>query len=502
MPAGLCRDCGAALPAPAPVRCSACGSPRVVAHPELETLPVAHIDCDAFYAAIEKRDDPSLRDKAVIVGGSRRGVVLTACYNARIHGVRSAMPMFKALRLCPHATIVRPNMAKYAATGRTIRTMMGELTPLVQPVSIDEAFLDLSGTQALHGATPAVTLARFAARIEREIGITVSVGLSHNKFLAKLASDADKPRGFTVIGRADALAVLRPRPVGAIWGVGAVSQVRLAALGFATIGDIQDCTEAEFARRIGSEGSSLWRLAHGLDGRPVRRERVAKSVSAETTFGEDLASADELEPILFHLCEKVALRLATGDVAAGGFVLKLKTRDFRLRTRSRADPADAARHPPLRGRPRPARPRDRRHALSPHWSRHLRPARRCRRRPGRSARRLAAAPEGGGEGHRRGAGEVRQRSAGARHHDGTPAAAALNACGKDGGLARNRTGVQGFAVLCVTTPPRGLVRTGGDPARGASSPRGPAAATGKASSDTHHPLCCGGRVGKQGRGLL
>ncbi len=335
MPAGLCRDCGAALPAPAPARCRGCGSPRVVAHPEIETLAIAHIDCDAFFAAIEKRDDPSLHDKAVIVGGSRRGVVLTACYNARIQGVRSAMPMFKALRLCPHATIVRPDMAKYAKAGRTIRTMMGELTPLVQPVSIDEAFLDLSGTQALHGASPAVTLARFAARIEREIGITVSVGLSHNKFLAKLASDADKPRGFTVIGHADAVAVLRPRPVGAIWGVGAVSQARLAALGFATIGDIQDCTEAEFARRIGSEGSSLWRLARGLDGRPVRPEREAKSVSAETTFGDDLASADDLEPILFHLCEKVALRLATGDVAAGGVVLKLKTRDFRLRTRSR-----------------------------------------------------------------------------------------------------------------------------------------------------------------------
>ena len=335
MPAGLCRDCGAALPAPAAARCRGCGSPRVVAHPEIETLAIAHIDCDAFFAAIEKRDDPSLHDKAVIVGGSRRGVVLTACYNARIQGVRSAMPMFKALRLCPHATIVRPDMAKYAKAGRTIRTMMGELTPLVQPVSIDEAFLDLSGTQALHGASPAVTLARFAARIEREIGITVSVGLSHNKFLAKLASDADKPRGFTVIGHADAVAVLRPRPVGAIWGVGAVSQARLAALGFATIGDIQDCTEAEFARRIGSEGSSLWRLARGLDGRPVRPEREAKSVSAETTFGDDLAYADDLEPILFHLCEKVALRLATGDIAAGGVVLKLKTRDFRLRTRSR-----------------------------------------------------------------------------------------------------------------------------------------------------------------------
>ena len=313
-----------------------CGSPRVVAHPELDRLAVAHIDCDAFYAAVEKRDDPTLLDKAVIVGGSRRGVVLTACYNARIHGVRSAMPMFKALKLCPHATIVRPSMAKYASAGRTIRAMMGELTPLVQPVSIDEAFLDLSGTQALHGASPALTLARFAGRIEREVGITVSVGLSHNKFLAKLASDADKPRGFTVIGRADAVGVLRPRPVGAIWGVGAVSQARLAALGFTTIGDIQDCTQAEFARRIGSEGSSLWRLAQGLDERPVRPEREAKSVSAETTFNEDLGTADELEPILLHLCEKVALRLATGDVAAAGVVLKLKTRDFRLRTRSRS----------------------------------------------------------------------------------------------------------------------------------------------------------------------
>ncbi len=336
MQAGLCRDCCAALPAPAPARCGSCGSPRVVAHPELATLSVAHVDCDAFYAAVEKRDDPSLRDKAVIVGGSRRGVVLTACYNARIYGVRSAMPMFTALKLCPHAAVVRPSMAKYASAGRRIRAIMGELTPLVQPISIDEAFLDLSGTQALHGSMPAVTLTRFAARVEREVGITVSIGLSHNKFLAKLASETDKPRGFTVIGRADAIAVLRPRPIGAIWGVGAVSQARLAALGFSTIGDIQDCTQAEFARRIGSEGSSLWRLAHGRDDRPVRPEREAKSVSAETTFGEDLATADELEPILFHLCEKVALRLATGDAAAGGVVLKLKNRDFRLRTRSRS----------------------------------------------------------------------------------------------------------------------------------------------------------------------
>ena len=346
MPAGVCRDCFAASPAPAPTRCNACGSPRQLAHAELATLSIAHVDCDAFYASIEKRDRPELRDRAVIVGGSERGVVLTACYNARIHGVRSAMPMFKALKLCPHATIVRPDMGKYVAVGRAVRAMMFDLTPLVQPVSIDEAFLDLSGTQAVHGAVPAITLARFAAAVEREHGITVSVGLSDCKFLAKLASDMDKPRGFTVIGRAEAIRVLRPRPVGAIWGVGAVSQARLAALGFATIGDIQDCTEAEFARRIGSvgtgsagtgsESSGLWRLAQGIDPRTVSPTREAKSVSSETTFRRDLATADELLPILYHLCEKVAQRLISADLAGGGVVLKLKTSQFRLKTRSRA----------------------------------------------------------------------------------------------------------------------------------------------------------------------
>lgn len=335
MPAGLCRDCLTALDPPVPSRCPACRSPRLLAHAELEALSIAHIDCDAFYASIEKRDDPSLRDKPTIVGGSTRGVVLTACYIARTYGVRSAMPMFKALKLCPQATVVRPDMAKYSRVGREIRAMMGELTPLVQPVSIDEAFLDLSGTTRLHGTVPALTLARFAARVETTFGISVSIGLSDCKFLAKLASDCDKPRGFTIIGREEAQRFLRPRPVGAIWGVGAVTQGRLAALGFATIGDIQDCTEAEFARRIGSEGSSLWRLAHGIDARPVSTSREAKSVSSETTFSTDLAKADDLVPILYQLCEKVAARLAAADLAAGGVVLKLKSRDFRLKTRSR-----------------------------------------------------------------------------------------------------------------------------------------------------------------------
>ncbi len=336
MPAGFCRDCLADLTRPPSSRCPACGSPRLVVHPELRALAIAHVDCDAFYATIEKRDQPALRDKPVIVGGSQRGVVLTACYIARTYGVRSAMPMFKALALCPHATIVRPDMAKYASIGREVRAKMGELTPLVQPVSIDEAFLDLSGTAAVHGAIPAITLARFAARVRHEMGITVSIGLSDCRFLAKVASELDKPNGFAVIGRAEAVAVLRPRPVGAIWGIGAVTQARLAARGFVTIGDIQDCTEAEFARRAGSETSSLWRLAHGIDGRTVSPERDTKSVSAETTFGADLATAEELLPILYHLCEKVAARLCAGSYAAGGAVLKLKTGTFKLRTRSRA----------------------------------------------------------------------------------------------------------------------------------------------------------------------
>ena len=334
MRAGVCRDCIAVFGSPVPSRCPACGSPRIAAHAEFAALAIAHVDCDAFYAAVEKRDDPSLRDKAVIIGGSRRGVVLTACYNARIAGVRSAMPMFKALQLCPGATVVRPDMAKYAAVGRALRVMMGELTPRVQPVSIDEAFLDLDGTQTLHGACPAVTLARFARRVERDLGITVSFGLSDCKFLAKLASDIDKPRGFTVIGRAEAAAVLAPRPVGAISGIGATTQARLARIGFVTIGDIQACPEAEFSRRTGRDSSGLWRLAHGLDARPVQSRGASKSVSAETTFTADLAAADDLHPILFRLCEKVAARLTADGYAAGGVVLKLKGRDFRLKTRS------------------------------------------------------------------------------------------------------------------------------------------------------------------------
>src|SRR5262252_3133990 len=280
---GFCRDCRRDVPERA-ARCSACGSPRLLRHAEIDALAIAHVDCDAFYATIEKRDDPSLADKPVIVGGRQRGVVLTACYVARTFGVRSAMPMFEARRLCPHAAVVRPDREKYARVGREARALMLKLTPLVEPVSIDEAFMDLAGTARLHGMSPARALAGFAGEVERSLGITVSIGLASNKFLAKIASDLDKPRGFAVLGRREAAAFLAPKPVSLIFGVGKMAQQRLARDGLRTIGDLHRAGEIELTRRYGGEGARLFRLARGIDDRPVRAERESKSISAETTF--------------------------------------------------------------------------------------------------------------------------------------------------------------------------------------------------------------------------
>jgi DNA polymerase-4 len=330
----LCRDCLSNVAGRG--RCPSCGSPRILAHPELAALTIAHVDCDAFYAAIEKRDRPELVDRPVIIGGGRRGVVSTACYVARTHGVRSAMPMFKALAACPNAVVIRPDMEKYAAVGKDIRRRMLALTPLVEPLSIDEAFLDLSGTERLHGAPPAITLARFARQVEQEVGITVSVGLSWNKFLAKVASDHDKPRGFTVIGRAEAATFLAGRPVGIIPGVGRVTQERLARDGIRSIADLQRRDSAELAKRYGEEGLRLARLARGDDSRPVRPERDTKSISAETTFDDDMADPASLLPVLMRLSEKVALRMRRAGLATRGVTLKLKTADFRTRTRARS----------------------------------------------------------------------------------------------------------------------------------------------------------------------
>jgi DNA polymerase-4 len=331
----FCRDCLVDAPDMAK-RCPACGSPRLARHAELDTLTIAHVDCDAFYATIEKRDDPTLADKPVIVGGGKRGVVAACCYVTRTFGIRSAMPMFEALRKCPNAVVIRPNMAKYVKAGREVRKAMFALTPLVEPLSIDEAFLDLTGTQRLHGMSAAKALARFAIEIERDIGITVSIGLSANKFLAKIASDMDKPRGFAVLGQSEAAAFLASKPVGFIYGVGAVSAAKLSSDGFRLIADLQKADRNDLMRRYGEEGTRLWHLARGLDTRSVSAEREAKSISAETTFNHDISEFRPLEQHLWDLTERVSSRLKANALAGSTVTLKLKTADFKTRTRARS----------------------------------------------------------------------------------------------------------------------------------------------------------------------
>ncbi len=335
MSTGFCRDCLADA-APQSARCAACGSPRLLRHDELETLAIAHVDCDAFYAMIEKRDEPALAAEPLIVGGGKRGVVATACYIARTYGVKSAMPMFEALRLCPHAKVVKPNMEKYAEVGRQVRGMMQALTPLVEPLSIDEAFLDLSGTARLHAMSPSKALARFAGDVEKNLRITVSIGLSGNKFLAKVASDLDKPRGFAVLGQREAPAFLAPKPVSFIYGVGKVSAARYARDGLHHIADLQRADEIDLMRRYGEEGRRLFRLARGLDAREVCPDRETKSVSAETTFERDISDFRALELILWNLTEEVSARLKAKDLAGATVTLKLKTADFKIRTRARS----------------------------------------------------------------------------------------------------------------------------------------------------------------------
>ena len=332
----ICRDCGTA--GLAAERCTSCGSPRLLQHPELRTLHIAHIDCDAFYASVAKRDDPTLRDVPVIVGGGVRGVVAAACYMARAFGVHSAMPMFKALKACPHAAVVRPDMERYSEVGRDVRRLMLELTPLVEPVSIDEAFLDLSGTERVHGRSPAETLVRFVGRVERDVGISVSVGLSFNKFLAKIASDAGKPRGFAVLGRSDGAQRIAGRPIGILPGIGQKTQERLHRAGFKLVSDLRDRPPAELFALLGGDADRLTRLASGQDARKVEPRGRAKSVSGETTFSADLSGVGELEPILWRLCEKVSRRLKSSGLAGRGITLKLKDRNFRSATRNRMLP--------------------------------------------------------------------------------------------------------------------------------------------------------------------
>ncbi len=333
----LCRDCFSSFQSPtSPSRCPRCGSPRLLTHEELAQLAIAHVDCDAFFASVEKRDDPSLADRPLIIGGGVRGVVSTCCYIARQYGVRSAMPMFKARQLCPQAVVIKPNMEKYVAASRHVRRLMDELTPLVEPLSIDEAFMDLTGTESLHRAAPAATLARFARRVEAEVGVTVSVGLSHNKFLAKIASDLDKPRGFAVIGAAETTAFLAKRPINLIFGVGKVLSETLRRDGLEIIGQLQQMAPEDLMRRYGETGARLARLARGEDTRRISSDREMKSVSSETTFHSDLADFESLSTELLALCERLSERLKAKGLVGDTVTLKLKTAGFRLRTRARS----------------------------------------------------------------------------------------------------------------------------------------------------------------------
>ncbi|MEM7741755.1 MAG: DNA polymerase IV [Pseudomonadota bacterium] len=332
MTVGLCLGCGALRAA-----CDepSCAGFRHLVHPELTSLSIAHIDCDAFFAAVEKRDDPSLEHQPVIVGGGQRGVVSAACYIARTYGVRSAMPMFKAKRLCPQAVVVKPRYDAYRDASIKVRAAMRDLSPLVEPVSIDEAFLDLSGTERLHGSPPASTLVKFQRRVELDVGITVSVGLSHNKSLAKLASDLDKPRGFAVIGAAETLEFLAGLPVRKIFGVGASFAAKLEKEGVRTIGDVQKLGLRSATERFGEHGLWLHARAMGKDARPVRVDRETKSVSGETTFAEDTMDRQVLEDRLYAMAQRVSLRAKAKGLAGLVVTLKLKSAQFKSLTRRR-----------------------------------------------------------------------------------------------------------------------------------------------------------------------
>jgi DNA polymerase IV len=333
----ICREC-LWTGADAVTRCPACGSPRVASDPELDQLSIAHLDCDAFYASVEKRDRPELRDKPVIVGGGVRGVVTTACYIARLYGVGSAMPMFKALKACPDAVVVKPDFAKYTEESRRIFAMVRELTPLVQTLSLDEAWIDLSGTERLNGGPPALQLIRLQKRLEAESGLTVSIGLAPNRFLAKIASELDKPRGFSVIGAANAQALLAPKSVRVLPGVGPVFGKTLVSDGYATVGDLAAADVRDLVRRYGETGLRLHELSHARDARSVNPEHDRRGMSAENTFNTDLTTADDLEAELWPLCEKVASKARRDGVASRVIVLKLRRTDFKIVTRRKTLP--------------------------------------------------------------------------------------------------------------------------------------------------------------------
>jgi|TARA_B100000035_G_scaffold3929_1_gene3519 DNA polymerase-4 len=314
--------------------CNKCYSANLISNNEIENLNIAHVDCDAFYAAIEKRDNPKYKNFPIIIGGGKRGVVATACYIARTRGVKSAMPMYRALKLCPDAIIIKPNMQKYKKASKVINNLMKEITPLVEPLSLDEAFLDLSGTSRLHKKIPAVLLAELSKKIQKKVGISVSIGLSYNKFLAKICSDIDKPRGFSIINRLEAQSFLKDKPVEVIWGVGNTLKSKLNNDGIRTIGQIREMDCSELIIKYGSIGSHIHKLSNAEDVREIKPYRKVKSISHETTFEKDTNDEVFLKKILWSLCEKVSDRAKEKGLGGSTINLKIKTKDFKLISRS------------------------------------------------------------------------------------------------------------------------------------------------------------------------
>lgn len=296
---------------------------------------VAHVDMDAFYAAVEQRDRPELRGRPVIVGADPRGRgVVSACsYEARVFGVRSAMPISRAYRLCPDGVYLPVDMTKYARVSAQIMAILGEFTPLVEPVSVDEAFLDLSGTESLWGP-PREAVRGIKARIRGETGLTASAGLARNKFVAKVASDLEKPDGLVVVPPGGEAEFLAPLPIERLWGVGKATARELQALGVTTIGQLQRLAPAVLTARLGPHGPDLLALAFGRDARPVEPFSPPKSMGAETTFGRDCVDPAKLEETLRGQAERVARELRADGLAACRVTLKLRWADFRTLTRS------------------------------------------------------------------------------------------------------------------------------------------------------------------------
>lgn len=303
---------------------------------DLPQRTILHVDLDAFFAAVEQRDDPRLRGKPVLVGGSaRRGVVAAASYEARRFGVRSAMPMAEALRRCPHAIVVAHRMARYAETSRQFFAVLDEFSPLVEPLSLDEAFLDVTGAERLLGDGVAIARA-IKARVREELALVASVGVAPSKLVAKIASDVDKPDGLRVVAAGEVSSFLAPLPATRLWGVGAVMQEKLSALGLRTIGDLAGYPEAMLRARLGARmGAQLAALARGQDVREVVPAGPPVSIGHEETFDVDLGRKEDIAVLLLGQADRVAARLRGLGLRARVVQLKIKYADFRLVTRRR-----------------------------------------------------------------------------------------------------------------------------------------------------------------------